>query len=53
VASAQLHLPDVVAYTLPGNAASRRVMAKLGFAYEKTAPFKVYGPHVLYRLRRS
>ena len=24
-------------------------MEKLGFAYEKTAPYKVYGDHVLYR----
>jgi hypothetical protein len=28
------------------------VMEKLGFAYEKTAPYKVYGPQALYRLRR-
>jgi len=53
VAFEQLRLPDVVAYTMPGNTASRRVMEKLGFAYEKTAPYKVYGPHVLYRLRRA
>ncbi len=26
-------------------------MEKLGFAYEKTAPFMHYGEHVLYRLR--
>jgi RimJ/RimL family protein N-acetyltransferase len=52
VAFERLALPDVVAYTLPHNAASRRVMEKLGFAYEKTAPYKVYGDHVLYRLRR-
>jgi RimJ/RimL family protein N-acetyltransferase len=51
VAFEGLGLPDVVAYTLPHNGASRRVMEKLGFAYEKTAPYKVYGDHVLYRLR--
>jgi ribosomal-protein-alanine N-acetyltransferase len=46
-------LPDIVAFTLPDNLASRRVMEKLGFEYEKTAPYKVYGDHVLYRLRAS
>jgi len=46
-------LADVVAFTLPDNLASRRVMEKLGFEYEKTAPYKVYGDHVLYRLRAS
>ena len=35
----------------PANTASRRVMEKLGFVYEKTAPYKVYGDHVLYRRR--
>jgi RimJ/RimL family protein N-acetyltransferase len=34
------------------NLASRRVMEKLGFTYEKTAPYKVYGDHALYRRRR-
>jgi hypothetical protein len=28
-------------------------MEKLGFAYEKTAPYKVYGNHVLYRLMNT
>jgi RimJ/RimL family protein N-acetyltransferase len=46
-----LALPDVVAFTLPHNRGSRRVMEKLGMTYEKTAEYKVYGPHVLYRLR--
>jgi RimJ/RimL family protein N-acetyltransferase len=46
-----LALPDVVAFTLTDNAGSRRVMEKLGMAYEKTAEHKGYGPHVLYRLR--
>jgi RimJ/RimL family protein N-acetyltransferase len=44
-----LGLSDVVAFTLPHNGASRRVMEKLGFTYEKTAPYKVFGDHVLYR----
>jgi hypothetical protein len=26
-------------------------MEKLGFTYEKTAPYKQYGDHVLYRRR--
>jgi [ribosomal protein S5]-alanine N-acetyltransferase len=45
----QLELENIVAFTLPHNGASRRVMEKLGFVYEKTAPYKVYGEHVLYR----
>jgi [ribosomal protein S5]-alanine N-acetyltransferase len=49
--AAGLGLDDIVAFTLPHNLASRRVMEKLGFAYEKTAPYKVYGDHVLYRRR--
>jgi len=47
--AAELGLEDIVAFTLPDNLASRRVMKKLGFAYEKTAPYKQYGDHVLYR----
>jgi [ribosomal protein S5]-alanine N-acetyltransferase len=46
----QLELPDIVAFTLPENGGSRRVMEKLGFAYEKTAPYRHFGEHVLYRL---
>jgi RimJ/RimL family protein N-acetyltransferase len=49
----RLGLPDLVAFTLVGNGPSRRVMEKLGFEYEKTAPYKIYGDHVLYRLRAS
>lgn len=45
-----LGLADVVAFTLPHNVASRRVMEKLGMTYEKTTDYKTYGPHVLYRL---
>ena len=47
----ELGLPDIVSFTLPHNIASRRVMEKLAFVYEKTAPYKVYGDHVLYRGR--
>ena len=49
--AADLGLDDIVAFTLPHNTASRRVMAKLGFVYEKTAPYKIHGDHVLYRRR--
>jgi ribosomal-protein-alanine N-acetyltransferase len=49
--AAGLGLDDIVAFTLPDNLASRRVMEKLGFTYEKTAPYKTYGDHVLYRRR--
>jgi RimJ/RimL family protein N-acetyltransferase len=45
----ELGLGSIVAFTLPHNGASRRVMEKLGFVYEKTAPYKIYGDHVLYR----
>ena len=45
--------PDLVAYTLPHNGASRRVMVKLGFQYEKTAQYKTFGDHVLYRLMNT
>jgi ribosomal-protein-alanine N-acetyltransferase len=45
----ELGLRDIVAFTLPYNAPSRRVMDKLGFTYEKTAPYKTFGDHVLYR----
>jgi RimJ/RimL family protein N-acetyltransferase len=50
VAFGELRAPDLVAFTLPHNGASRRVMEKLGFAYEKTAPHRSFGDHVLYRL---
>ena len=53
IAFGPLALPDVVAFTLPHNKGSRRVMEKLGMTYEKTAEHKSYGPHVLYRLRNT
>ena len=53
VAFRDLGLADVVAFTLPHNAASRRVMEKLGMRFEKVADYKTYGPHVVYRLRST
>jgi [ribosomal protein S5]-alanine N-acetyltransferase len=48
----ELVLDEVVAYTLPTNAASRRVMEKAGLRYER--PIEHVGlPHVLYRISRS
>ena len=46
-----LGLPDLVAFTMPHNTASRRVMEKLGFTYERDVVHADL-PHVLYRLRR-
>ena len=47
-----LGLDELVAFTLPDNVASRRVMEKLGFEYEKD--FDHAGlRHVLYRLRST
>jgi RimJ/RimL family protein N-acetyltransferase len=42
-------LDDIVAYTLVGNRASRRVMDKLGFQFEREIEHAGL-PHVLYRL---
>ena len=36
VATRELGLADLVAFTLPDNAASRRIMEKSGFVYERT-----------------
>ena len=44
----RLGLAPVGAYTLPGNVASRRVMEKLGMAYDRTFVNGPWGPHVLY-----
>jgi RimJ/RimL family protein N-acetyltransferase len=52
VAFGPLALPDVVSFTLPHNHGSRRVMEKLGFAYERDTDYSGR-PHVLYRLRAS
>ncbi len=43
-------LSEVVSYTLPHNAASRRVMEKLGFSYEREIVHADL-PHVLYRIQ--
>ena len=41
--------PDLVCFTLPTNRASRRVMEKVGFRFERDATYAGL-PHVLYRL---
>jgi len=50
VAFGVLGLSEVVSYTLPHNAASRRVMEKLGFSYEREIVHADL-PHVLYRIQ--
>jgi [ribosomal protein S5]-alanine N-acetyltransferase len=45
-------LPDLVAFTLVDNGASRRVMEHLGFAYERDVEHAGL-PHVLYRLTNA
>ena len=50
VALDQMQLPELIAVTLPDNTASRRVMEKAGFAYERDI-FHVGLPHVLYARR--
>jgi [ribosomal protein S5]-alanine N-acetyltransferase len=52
VAFGPLDLASVVAFTLPHNVASRRVMEKTGFSYEKDIVWAEL-PHVLYRRRRE
>lgn len=51
VAFDQLALLDIIAFTLPDNIASRRVMEKSGFAFEREI-IHAGLPHVLYRHRR-
>lgn len=51
VAFGRLDLLEVVAFTLPTNLASRRVMEKTGFRYERDI-VHVGLPHVFYRCRR-
>jgi RimJ/RimL family protein N-acetyltransferase len=51
VAFDHLDLLEIVAFTLPTNLASRRVMEKSGFVYERDI-IHVGLPHVLYRRRR-
>jgi RimJ/RimL family protein N-acetyltransferase len=52
VAFNRLGLTEVVSYTMVENRASRRVMEKLGFEYEREV-MHANLPHVLYRLRTS
>jgi ribosomal-protein-alanine N-acetyltransferase len=47
----QLGLGELVAFTLPSNMTSRRVMEKLGFAHEDANVVHKGLDHVLYRLR--
>ena len=47
----QLGLTDIVCFTLPTNLASRRVMEKAGFEYERDI-VHADQPHVLYRIMR-
>jgi RimJ/RimL family protein N-acetyltransferase len=47
-----LGLSDVVAFTLPHNVRSQRVMEKSGFTYEKPIEWADL-PHVLYRIRKG
>ena len=49
-AAARLGIEEVVAYTLPHNQGSRRVMEKLGMTYDRTFVHGPWGPHVLYRV---
>ncbi|MBV9804559.1 MAG: GNAT family N-acetyltransferase [Solirubrobacterales bacterium] len=48
----QLDLLEIVAFTLPDNLASRRVMEKSGFIYDREI-VHVGLPHVLYRRRAA
>ena len=52
VAFGPLDLDQIVAFTLPDNAASRRVMVKAGFVYDRDI-LHVGVAHVLYVRRRS
>ena len=55
----ELALPEVVAFTVPANLRSRRVMEKLGMSYSLADDFQhprlpeghLLRPHVLYRVR--
>jgi ribosomal-protein-alanine N-acetyltransferase len=48
----RLDLPNVVAFTMPTNVRSRRVIEKLGFTFERDFIWSEL-PHLLYRLRRE
>lgn len=48
----KLGMEDMIAIALPNNIASRRVMEKSGFQYERDTVYKDL-PHVLYRVTRG
>ncbi|HEY3728890.1 MAG TPA: GNAT family N-acetyltransferase [Solirubrobacteraceae bacterium] len=50
IAFSRLDVREVIAFTLPDNVASRRVMEKAGFAYEREIVHAGL-PHVVYRRR--
>ena len=52
VAFGPLELEQIVAFTTPDNVASRRVMEKAGFSYDREI-LHVGLPHVLYSIRRA
>jgi ribosomal-protein-alanine N-acetyltransferase len=52
VAFGDLGLQELVAFALPTNLASRRVMEKAGFAFEREIEYAGL-PHVLYRMTRA
>lgn len=52
VAFRQLALRDLVAFAIPENVASRRVMEKVGFRYERDIVHQDQR-HVLYRIRNT
>jgi RimJ/RimL family protein N-acetyltransferase len=52
VAFEQLHMTDLVCFTLTTNRASQRVMEKAGFEYERDVVHAGL-PHVLYRITAS
>jgi [ribosomal protein S5]-alanine N-acetyltransferase len=52
VAFRQLGLQDLVAYTIPENVASRRVMEKVGFRHDRAIVHEG-DHHVLYRIRAA
>jgi RimJ/RimL family protein N-acetyltransferase len=47
-----MDLQEVIAYALPHNIASRRVMEKTGFIFEREIVYEQLR-HVLYRRRRT
>ncbi|HYB91722.1 MAG TPA: GNAT family N-acetyltransferase [Candidatus Binataceae bacterium] len=52
IAFDRLRIATLIAYTLPDNRASRRVMEKAGFRFEREITWAGL-PHVLYRIARS